>query len=204
MNNPLLAIQIPYTEERQNDFDSLFKRLNSLIESICGGGEAVIIMSDPTGKHMTIGEKREKLYKDSTALYTWQLDSDDDISDNAISLILEAIEQQNPDCITFEEYINKDGIEYSSNHSLTYGGWHGDWDKKMPDGFNFWRTPFFKSVIKTEIAKSVPVPHIRFGEDHEWSIALLPHLKSEVHIPEQLYRYIHISSDSTERYGFDK
>lgn len=199
MNNPLLAIQVPFTEERKNEFDILRIRLIALIGDICGGEEAVILMFDGTGKHMTIGEKRGRLYCDSPALYTWQIDSDDDISDNAIILILEAIEQQNADCITFEEHIDIDGNIQRSNHSLKYDDWHNNMD-----GFDYVRTPFMKSVIKTEIAKSVPVPHIRFGEDHKWAQALKPHLKSEIHISEQLYRYIHKSSNPEERYGLDR
>jgi hypothetical protein len=61
-----------------------------------------------------------------------------------------------------------------------------------------------KSVIKTEIARSVPIPKIRFGEDHQWAQALKPHLKSEIHIPQDIYFYQHQSSDFSERYGFTK
>jgi len=148
-------------------------------------------------KEITIGEKRERLYKYSSGLYSWQIDDDDDIADNAIELILNAI-KSNPDadCITFEEYIDIDGKIQRSNHSLKYGDWNNN-----EDGFDYVRTPFMKSVIKTEIAKSVPIPHIRFGEDHQWSQALKPHLKTELHISEQLYRYIHRSSDHNTRYG---
>jgi hypothetical protein len=116
-------------------------------------------------REMTIGEKRERLYGMAHGLYSWQIDSDDLIADNAIELILEAIKQET-DCITFEECVNIDGREYRSNHSLEYGDWEGDGQKELWDGFHFHRTPFMKSVIKTEIAKSVSIPHIRFGEDH--------------------------------------
>ncbi len=156
-------------------------------------------------KQLTIGQKRAMLYSRATGIYSWQIDDDDDIADNAIKLILEAIES-NPevDCITFEEHIDIDGKIERSNHSLSYGDWEGEGGKELWDGFHYHRTPFFKSVIKTKIARSVPVPRIRFGEDHQWAQALKPHLKSEIHIPEQLYKYIHRSSNPTERYGLDR
>lgn len=159
--------------------------------------EALIYLDN---KEMTIGEKRELLYKGAKGEYCWQIDSDDDISEDAIGLILEAIKQE-PDCITFEEYVNIDGREYKSNHSLSYPGWVGNGEYLLSDGFHFWRTPFFKSVIKTEIARSVPVPRIRWGEDNMWADELQKHLKTEVHISKQLYLYKYISSPFNERYG---
>lgn len=155
----------------------------------------VLVFED--AKIMTIGEKRELLYKHAKGTHSIQVDSDDLLAPNATHLILEAI-RNNPDvdCITFEEHIDIDGKIQRSNHSLKYADWANG-----TDGFDYVRTPFMKSVIKTEIAKSVPIPHIRFGEDHQWAQALKPHLKTEIHIDEQIYKYIHRSSDFNERYG---
>lgn len=97
-----------------------------------------------------------------------------------------------------------DGIIYRSNHSIHYPDWEGDGQKEFPDGFHFHRTPFFKDVIRTEIARKIPIPHIRFGEDHQWAQALHPFLETEVHIPEDIYFYQHQSSDFNTRYGYDK
>lgn len=148
-------------------------------------------------KELPIGEKRELLYREAEFEYSWQLDSDDTIAPNSIELILQAIEEK-PDCITFQEHCTINGEFFSSNHSLKYE----DWGEKQ-DGFDYVRTPFMKSVIKTEIARSVPVPHIRYGEDHEWARALKPHLKTEIHIPEYIYFYQHNSKpeDHAKRYG---
>jgi hypothetical protein len=90
------------------------------------------------------------------------------------------------------------GNRYTCNHSLIYDDWRDNFD-----GYDFVRTPFYKDVIKTEIARSVPFEHIRYGEDHAWSRALKPHLKSEIHIPEELYIYQHTSKpeEFNERYG---
>lgn len=155
----------------------------------------VVVYGDD--KSMTIGEKREKLYHLSDGVYSFQVDDDDLISDDAISLILEAA-KYDADCITFKENCMINGRYYSSNHSLKYDDW-----SENRDGFDYVRTPFYKNVIKTEIAKNVHFSFIRYGEDHAWAISLKPHLKNEYHIDKEIYYYIHNSKpeDHNERYG---
>lgn len=203
MTHPiLLSILIPTVVGREKQYKHL---LNRIMKSgngfdILSGRVEYIKFCD--NKEMTIGEKRERLYQMANGLYSWQIDDDDDISDNAIELILNAI-KSNPDVdvISFEEYVNMDGKEYRSNHAAIYSGWEGDGNSIFPDGFHFHRTPFFKSVIRTELAKSIPIQKIRFGEDHAFANDLHPLIKSEFHISEPLYRYIHRSSDHNTRYG---
>lgn len=203
MTHPiLLSILIPTVVGREKQYKHL---LNRIMKSgngfdILSGRVEYIKFCD--NKEMTIGEKRERLYQMANGLYSWQIDDDDDISDNAIELILNAI-KSNPDVdvISFEEYVNMDGKEYRSNHASIYSGWEGDGNSIFPDGFHFHRTPFFKSVIRTELAKSIPIQKIRFGEDHAFANDLHPLIKSEFHISEPLYRYIHRSSDHNTRYG---
>lgn len=217
MNKPLLSILIPTVPERIDNWNHLLDKIFSQSglkrevgfhkkEGECWGNYwqlddcDVEVISFFDEKVITIGEKRELMYRAANGFFSWQIDDDDDIAEDAIPLILEAIKQE-PDCITFEEHCLMDGKEYCSNHSIAYGDWEGDGQKLLEDGFHFHRTPFMKSVIKTSIAQSIPIPHIRFGEDHQWAQALKPHLKTEVHIPKQLYFYQHISSSHNERYG---
>jgi hypothetical protein len=191
MTQPLLSILIPTVVGRHRECLALHNK----IIACSHGCKGITIDVVRDNKEMTIGEKREQLYQIAEGLYSWQIDDDDDISDDSIKLILAAT-VFNPDCITFQEHIDIDGRIQRSNHSLKYDDWRDNFD-----GFDYVRTPFMKSVIKTEIARSVPIPHIRYGEDHQWAIALKPHLKNEYHINEQIYRYIHRSSNHNERYG---
>lgn len=211
MSTPLLSINIPITPDRLEGAQGLLKKIgfqfglmhfanDEWITQIVSEDGVVELVMICDNKIKTIGEKREELYKLSKGKYLWQVDSDDNIADNAIELILEAIKQQ-PDCITFQEKCIIDGVEFKSNHSHEYPDWDGDGQKIFSDGFHYHRTPFFKSVIKTSIAQSVPIQHIRFSEDHYWARDLKPHLHSEIHIPEDLYIYQHQSSDFNERYG---
>lgn len=221
LNNPILSILIPTIVGREKELDALLWNIKKQFDftiGLIGGG----YVSDPgllevfwytDNKEMTIGEKREKLYQMANGLYSWQIDDDDDISSDAIKQIMDiifpiavtAMHLNNlPDCITFQEHCMINGVHFKSNHSLQYGDWEGDGQKEFPDGFHYHRTPFMKSVIKTSVAQSVPIPHIRFGEDHQWSQALKPHLKTEVHIHADIYYYKHISSNPIERYGLDR
>jgi hypothetical protein len=159
-------------------------------------------------KEMTIGEKRNILYACSQGLYSVQWDSDDFMKEDAIKLIMERINPDKTlykgDCITYGEYCSIDGQYFLSNHSIFYGEWEGDGQRLLEDGYHYHRTPFFKSVIKTEICQAVQVPAIRWNEDEQWANAIKPLLTSEVHIPEYLYLYNHVSSNPEERYGLNR
>jgi len=221
MSQALLSILIPTVIGREEQYNNLLSNIGNQIRDIehkqinkimketgkssCSFYPPVHIQRYLDNKEKTIGEKREVLYEIAKGKFSWQIDDDDDIAPNAIELILEAI-KSNPevDVISFEEYVNMDGREYKSNHSSTYRGWEGDGNSIFPDGFHFHRTPFFKSVIRTELAKSVPIQKIRFGEDHAFANDLHPLIQSEIHIDKPLYRYIHISSPHNERYGISE
>ena len=202
---PLLTIQIPFTEERRMEVYRLtaeFKRQCGLFNII--GGE-VEFQIDGRGREISIGQKRTDLYQQANGLFVVQWDSDDWVSDAGIYDIVSAIKKTpEVDCVTYEEYVHINGVNYTSNHSILYHDWEGEGNTEFADGFNFHRTPYMKSVIKTEIAKSVPVPDCRFGEDHQWSKLIKPLLKTEHHIEEEIYHYIYISNQTfEERYGHD-
>lgn len=211
----LLSILIPTVFDRR---DALLRLLNRLMEEFMAvdkkpvlgfisadreapvsgvKGESFEIIYYTDGKVMTIGEKRERLYAHATGIYSWQIDDDDDIAVGAVAKILSVI-PRNPDCITFKELCSINGHEHIASHSLRYDDWADN-----QDGYDFVRTPYMKDVIRTEIAKSVPVPHTRYGEDHEWSRAIKPHLKTEVHIDDIIYLYRHESKPEQfkQRYG---
>lgn len=211
MSKPILSILIPTVVGREETLDKFMVKHfgDNLSEFMYGdyvitGDEIeVIILKDAKG--ITIGEKRGQLYQKANGLYAWQIDDDDDIAPRAIELILKAI-KENPDvdCVTFEERCQMNGQLYCANHSLRYDDWEGDGSRLLSDGFHFHRTPFYKNVVRTDIAKSVPFPFIRYNEDEQWSMALRAHLKTEYHIDKELYYYIYEPKEThEERYGFD-
>lgn len=190
----ILSILIPTVWERQEQFNKLYSFLQNILD-LEDLNEQAELVTYCDNKEMTIGEKRGILYSDARGIYSWMIDDDDCIPADAITSILEAA-KMDPDCITFEERVIIDGVESRSNFSLQYA----DWGENQ-EGFDYVRTPFFKTPIKTSICRKVPIPHIRFGEDHAFARAIKPLLHSEVHIDKQLYFYTHVSSDHKERYG---
>ena len=158
----------------------------------------VLVFED--AKIMTIGEKRELLYKHAKGTHSIQVDSDDLLSPNAIQLILEAI-RSNPEIpvITFRERCMMNGEYKSSNHSIRYEKWQDNFD-----GYDYVRCPFYKDVIRTDIAKQAPFNRVRWNEDEQQSMALKPFLTDEIHIDEELYYYNYEPKDThEERYGFN-
>jgi len=205
---PLLSILIPTVVGREKELNNgFFSGKNSQISDVytsgyleinCGDFEVILLKDN---KEMTIGEKRELLYQRARGIYSQQLDDDDNLAPNAIQLILEAI-KSNPEIpvITFREKCFMNGEYKSSNHSIKYDKWQDNLD-----GYDYVRTPFYKDVIRTDIAKSVPFPHIRYNEDEQFAIAIKPLLTDEIHIDEELYIYQYSPKESNEeRYGFNK
>jgi hypothetical protein len=200
MIQPILSILIPTVVGREEQFIFLRRRFDLQIFKLGYNGDVEVIQLKDN-KEMTIGEKRERLYQMANGLYSVQWDDDDGVSDNAIELILNAI-KSNPEvhCITFQEKCLMNGEYKRSNHSLRYSQWADN-----TDGYDYVRSPFYKDVIRTDIAKSVPFPKIRYNEDEQWSMALYPHLSTETHIDEELYIYIYEPKDTHEtRYGLDR
>ena len=208
-----LSILIRSTPDRKGDLKSLLRTILNqglfgneilgvvgIMESFryidSSNGVEILILQDE--KVLTIGEKREILYKRANGLYSWQIDSDDSIAPDALELIL-AVIKENPEtpCITFRENCMMNGEYKSSNHSIKYDRWMDNFD-----GYDYVRNPFYKDVIRTDIAKSVPFEHIRYNEDERFAMALKPYLTDEVHIDREIYFYIYEPKDThEERYG---
>jgi hypothetical protein len=211
MTQPLLSILIPTVVGRESELQNLLNNIkkhcvldikSGMIKQQyvatkydCEEIEVIIVKDSKT---LTIGEKREIMYNLANGTFSWQIDDDDDISSNAIELILEAI-KSNPEIptITFRERCMMNGVYQTSNHSIKYDKWQDNFD-----GYNYVRTPFYKDVIRTDIAQSVPFPKIRYNEDEQWSYAIKPLLTDEIHIDEEIYYYIYEPKDThNERYG---
>ena len=195
MNQPLLSVMVPTTPDRCSQFSLLWDELNKQAD-----GLPVELFFDDEDKHLSIGLKRDRMYKKANGLFSVQWDSDDWIKNDGIRLIIDAI-RSNPevDCITYYEAVTIDGIRSDSCFSLQYFDWHEN--PTYPTGFKYARTPFFKTPIKTNLCKQIGVNNIRFGEDHDFAQRIKPLLHEEVHIPEFIYMYNYKSSPFEERYG---
>lgn len=197
---PLLTILIPTVVGREAEFDKLKGNID-LQCAILGGYDEVEILSLKDNKEITIGEKRERLYAMANGLFSWMIDDDDSISPDAIQNIL-AVIIDNPHipCITFRENCMMNGEYKSSNHSIKYEKWADNFD-----GYDYVRCPFYKDVIRTDIAQSVPFEYVRYNEDEKFSMAIKPLLTDEAHIDKEIYFYIYEPKEThEERYGYDR
>jgi hypothetical protein len=195
----LLSILIPTTVDRR---ESVAKLKAELKRQIIEGGyqDSVEIKSMEDNKEMSVGAKRDLLYKAAKGKYSVQWDSDDWIHPQGIKLIIDAAKQL-PHCITYKEHCTINGEIRFSNFSNEYPDWNGEGNNVLTDGFHYQRTPFFKTPILTELCQKVGVSDLRYAEDHDFARRIKPLLSTEVHIEEFIYHYIHESSPHADRYG---
>ena len=213
MTQPLLSILIPSTPDRKNQTSELLEcllkqeylskigifdvgnitawRYYGLLSNI-----EILIMVD--SKENSVGFKRQKLLEYSKGEWVSGIDSDDLVAETYIHDILEAL-KHNPDHVGFVEDCDIDGVKSRSIFSIK----HKSWDEKE-EGYDQVRCANPKSVIRRTRALQVGFTDCRFGEDRIFSEAVTPLLESEVFIEKPLYKYIHRSSNPTERYGLDK
>lgn len=191
----ILSILIPTVKERADQFHQLLTYIQGQIHDH-HLSDVVEVRHLKDDKEMTIGEKRNKLYRMAEGEWSWQIDDDDWIHYEAIPMIVDALKDR-PDCVGFKELCVFDGKRVeSSSFSRRYSGWMDNYD-----GFNHVRTPFFKTPIKTRMCLQCPIPHIRFGEDHEFAKMIAPLIQSEAYIDEFIYIYQHNSTPHNLRYG---
>jgi glycosyltransferase involved in cell wall biosynthesis len=171
-----LSILIATMPSRMIKFNALRASLTAQNKE----GHAEIISDDSMGYN--IGVKRNKLLAKATGEYVTFIDDDDIVSDCYIDKILRAIETK-PDCIGIAGVITFNG----KNQKQWYISKElGDWYEK--DNI-YYRTPNHISPVRTELALQAGFPEISFGEDRVYSRNILPLLKTEILINENIYHY---------------
>ena len=138
----------------------------------------------------SVGTKRNELLQQAKGDYICFIDDDDTVSENYVELILKACES-GPDCVGIEGIITFDGKNPKKFiHSIQYKEWY------EKDGI-YYRNPNHLSPVKRILALKAKFPSKYFGEDKDYSMNLLPHLKTEVYIPNPIYFY-HYSEKYSE------
>lgn len=189
----ILSICIPTILGREQAYE----RLESHIWQMVGDRKGVEVLMMQDNKELTIGAKRQQLLDACEGQYVVMVDDDDDIDPSFIESVLPML--GDVDCCTYRESVRINGREHTCNHSIKYA----DWGSKQ-DGYDFVRTPYYKDVIKTEIARKVGFKSVRYGEDHIQARALKPLLKTEAHIDRVMYYYYGktlSAKEHKERYG---
>lgn len=179
-----LSVLIPTLLERRAMFNTLYNHLAMQV-----GNKEVRIVSDITGKPMSIGRKRQKMLQEAVTDYIVFVDDDDMVTHDYVEKVYNAI-QSGPDVVGLCGYMttNRQNPE-DWIISIKYPEWKSD-----VDGFKYVRYPNHLAPVKREHALAAGFPDKTHGEDYDYSMSLKNTglLKNEVLIDEKLYHYIFI------------
>lgn len=195
----LLEIQIPTIETRVPQFEELTESIYKQIKEH-KLQDKVSITFCRDNKEMSIGAKRQKMYQESKALFTVQVDDDDRLVEDYCPVMVEHIEKYpSIDAFGYIEDILQDPATGKPTYALHKNDFN-DWNK-VDDVYH--RTLFMKDPIRTEICKQVPVTDRRFGEDHLWANHLKQSvlIKTAYFINRKMYIYRYKYQPHNEKYG---
>lgn len=194
----LLTICIPTVMGREEKCERLVKNIDKQI--LEGDYDAFVeVIIDRDNKEVSIGVKRDRMYKNSTSLFTVQIDDDDNIPEDYIKTFFDNFDAD-VDCYGYIELCTFDNTTKKlSDFSIKHKKWY---ETRYPlNGFHHFRTPFCKCPIKTSICQQVGVQDFRFSEDHDFAIRIYPFLKKEKYISKVMYLYQYTSENFNSKYG---
>jgi glycosyltransferase involved in cell wall biosynthesis len=175
-----LAILICTLPER---FEKL-KRLKNILEpQVERFKDRVFIKINDSGRQMPTGTKRNWLIEQTQSDYFVFVDDDDLVHAYYLDEIVKAMDS-NPDVITFCGYITTNGAN-RVNWQIKLG------NEYVEKNGMYYRWPNHLAVMKREKVRHIKFPDVWQLEDYRWSeqIAQRQLLKTEVHIPLELYHY---------------
>lgn len=185
-----LSILICTIPERKSSFNKLYaKIINQTLNK-----DVEVLYNDLARGAITIGEKRNILLNESKGRYICYVDDDDDVSDDYIEQILNAIKEK-PDCVGFEIECNMDGKIYLAASSIKY-----NWEENKYK-YKYVRSIYHKTPVLRSIALKAMFPDKSFGEDYEYSMRIKSDLKKEVFINKVLYFYNYKYENPKIKYG---
>lgn len=185
-----LSILIPTLPESKHYLDRIVSQLNPQIT------EGVEIVVDDRSRAVATGIKRNDMVTRARGEYVMHLDCDDNVTEDYIKKILEAIKKSGPDVVTFCGFMTTDG-----KHIV-------DWVIRLGERYEersgkYYRFPNHLCAMKKDIARRVRFPEIWQGEDFKWACGIndalfrnggwqpgpRSFLKTEEHIEKQIYHY---------------
>lgn len=193
----LLSILICTIPSRKEMLDMLIDNLTYQRGNLpftyqgCEVNEVQISVDNTHG--ISTGAKRNKLLKGAHGKFIVFIDDDDRISDEYLIQIIKTI-KANPDvdCIGMKGWITTNGTDKKDwEISKDFGSWY------EKDNI-YYRTPNHISPVRREIALKVGFPDKNFGEDADYSMGILPYLKSEAKIDVQIYFYLYRTKEPGE------
>ena len=181
-----LSILIPSLESRSAVRYNLLRQIYDQIIS-CNAFFQVEVKCIIDNKEITTGEKRNQLLDSAIGRYIVFIDDDDEIYEDYLSLILEAI-KTNADVIGTQGHYSIDG------DSKQLWILSKDFTDHDSNGILYRRANHL-SPVKRELALQAKFPHISNAEDKAYSEALNKYLKTETKIDKPIYHYKYSSNN---------
>lgn len=183
-----LDILIPTLAHREIIMRKITRKVMSQIERN-GLAEKVKVQTYSDEGRLSIGHKRNQLVENSTAEYVMFLDDDDDVHNDYIKDIYDAIVKHKPDCVTFNGTVTFNGAnEQQYNFGLQYREYKNE--HKV-----FTRPPGHLCAIRREIALKYKFKELDKTRDratdvwHCLEMVKDRAIKSAAHIDKPLYHY---------------
>lgn len=177
------SILICTLNAREKVFSTLYSKLVNQIRTNNLGRQVEIIFFKDDRKY-SVGYKRNLLLDSARGEYVCFVDDDDDVSDNYIKLLYQAL-SKSPDCVSLCGLLFQESSLYCKfYHSIKYKSYFNK-DR------TYFRPPNHLNVIRSSIAKKFKFPEINFGEDTDWAMQICNSglLKDEVKIKKPYYYY---------------
>ena len=189
----ILMLSIP---ERIESMQAAMKHLQEQANAT-GQGKAVEILVLLDNRSKSISEKRNDLLNMARRKYIAFLDDDDAVSKDYMEKILKAIDENDVDCISFNQWCSLDGEPMDVEFGI--GNPHGQlW--RDEDGFlgNIKRPPYHMCLWRRDLAiteefRPMYGANGQSSEDIDWLMRLYPKIQTEHHIPDALHGYIYNS-----------
>jgi len=176
---PKLSILTPTIPGRENQLAALSEKLAKQI-----GDLPVEHLSFSDNRKRSIGAKRQALVDIAKGEYIAFCDDDDDISNDYISSLLEAI-KTGADVITFRQHAIYNGLE-----SEVHFGLNNQDGPFNPGGITL-RAPWHVCAWNREKVDGCQFGFSNYGEDKIWCVQARRRVKTAWHIDKVLHTYRH-------------
>ena len=164
LNSMILSVLIPTLENRREQFHYISERLASQIRA--ESAEALVeVLAERDDGGQSLGAKRNALIQRARGRFVAFVDDDDDVSDDYINKICEAIcRREDIDCIgikgiiTFCAATRENSLIQSNTRIIS------------SSGHFYFRPPYHLNPIRRAIALKFPFRKVSYSEDVDWAL----------------------------------
>lgn len=176
---PLLSILTPTIPGREAQLETLQAKIAK--QSTCKRVEHLALSDN---RFRSIGAKRQALVDIARGEYIAFVDDDDDIAEDYVSSLIEAIEK-GADTITFQQRAIYNGLESKVIFGIN------NRDEAFNAGGITLRAPWHVCAWRRDRVADCQFAESNYGEDRIWAIQARRRARTGYHIDRVLHTYIH-------------